>query len=78
MTLLLIAIVLLITVCLAKSLVHQLGMESPRASVIGSLLPRIGLSAGLFILLLLGALLGWWRPQTNRLGNPASLSDQGT
>lgn len=36
--------------------------ESGSQRLIRSLTLRLGLSIGLFILLLLGALFGWWRP----------------
>lgn len=37
--------------------------ESGSQRLIRSLTLRVGLSIGLFMLLLLGALFGWWRPQ---------------
>ncbi|MBV8680903.1 MAG: DUF2909 domain-containing protein [Aquitalea sp.] len=39
-----------------------LKQESDSQRLIRSLTLRVGLSIGLFILLLLGAVFGWWRP----------------
>lgn len=52
---------LLLALCLG--LCGLLKTESGSQRLIRSLTLRLSLSIGLFTLLLLGALFGWWRPQ---------------
>ena len=52
-----------IVLALFWGLAGLLKAESGSQRLIRSLTLRVGLSIGLFMLLLLGALFGWWRPQ---------------
>ncbi|UTH76316.1 DUF2909 family protein [Chromobacterium sp. IIBBL 290-4] len=59
-------VILLSLVCIVLALFWGLTglMKAEHGSqrLVRSLTLRVGLSIGLFLLLLLGALFGWWRP----------------
>jgi len=63
MKLLILVLLACIVLSLAWGLSGLLQADSARGNrLIRSLTLRIGLSIGLFILLVLGAAMGWWRP----------------
>lgn len=62
MKLILLVLLACIVLSLASGLAGLLRGTPGSKQLIQSLTLRIGLSLGLFLLLILGALLGWWRP----------------
>ena len=63
MKLLILVLLACIVLSLAWGLSGLLQADNARGNrLIRSLTLRIGLSIGLFILLVLGAAMGWWRP----------------
>lgn len=64
MKLLVVFLLACIVVTLFWGLFGLLRPDGHPQRVIRSLTLRIGLSLGLFLLLLLGAMLGWWRPHS--------------
>lgn len=61
MIILLLACMVLPVACELAGLLHG---TNDFSRSLHSVVARIGLSIGLFLLLVLGALLGWWRPQS--------------
>lgn len=61
MIILLLACMVLPVACGLAGLSHE---TDDFGGSLHSIVTRIGLSIGLFLLLVLGALLGWWRPQS--------------
>ncbi|MBV8045803.1 MAG: DUF2909 domain-containing protein [Paludibacterium sp.] len=59
---LLIVLLVCIVLSLAWGLTALLRGEPAGTRLVRSLTLRIGLSIGLFMLLILGAVFGWWRP----------------
>ncbi len=64
MKFLVLILLLAIVLVLFRSLgaVMGLGPAADPARAVKSLTLRVGLSLGLFLLLVVGALCGWWRP----------------
>ena len=60
-------IIIVLLTCIVLSLAWGLsgllrGEPGNNRRLVRSLTLRIGLSIGLFLLLIIGALMGWWRP----------------
>ncbi|MDF0604136.1 DUF2909 family protein [Neisseriaceae bacterium TC5R-5] len=59
-------VILLLLTCIILTLFWGLtGLLKPEPAsqrLLRSLILRVGLSIGLFLLLLVGVMLGWWRP----------------
>jgi hypothetical protein len=62
MKLIILVLLSCIVLSLAWGLLGLMGGDAGASRLVRSLTLRIGLSIGLFLLLIIGALLGWWRP----------------
>jgi hypothetical protein len=62
MKLIILVLLSCIVLSLAWGLLGLMGGDVGASRLVRSLTLRIGLSIGLFLLLIIGALLGWWRP----------------